>query len=267
MPALRSVLTLSRPIVILQAQGKHIGQGFEEGVAVGRATGSRSSRTRERRRPALAVLGMALVALAPGLPPDQDPIAIIGRASRIFRGLTSLQADFVQTIEDRSQGDTLTSRGTVVQAGNNHFAMRFSDPPGEEIVVDGKYIWQYTPSTAPNVVYRRSLPTDPVYGVNLLAQLLDRPQDRYKASYVRRDTVSGKPTDVIDLEPTVESVPFRQARLWLGIDDALPRRVELNEGPGLRRTLALSRLRPNASVSRSTFTFSVPAGVRVVADP
>jgi outer membrane lipoprotein carrier protein len=197
----------------------------------------------------------------------QSAATIVGRASRVYRALTSLQADFVQTIEDRSQGDTLTSRGTVFQAGTNYFAMRFSDPAGEAVVVDGQYVWVYTPSTAPDVVYRRPLPTDPVYGVNLLAQLLDRPQDRYRASFVRRDTVAGRVVDVVELIPTSQSVPFARAVVWLGVDDALPRRIELDEAPGARRILAFTRLRPNAPTERTTFTFSVPAGVRVIADP
>lgn len=206
-------------------------------------------------------LGAATVAQA------QDAVAIIGRAGRIYRNLGSLQADFVQTIEDRSQGDTLVSRGTVTQSGNNLFAMRFTDPAGEAVVVDGKYIWTYTPSTSPDVVYRSPLPNDPVYGVNLLAILLDRPQDRYRATYVERDNNGGRSHDVIDLVPTSESVPFRKARLWLGTDDALPRRIELDEGGGARRTLVLTRLRPNATVSRTTFQFEVPKGVKIVAPP
>ncbi len=197
----------------------------------------------------------------------QDPADLVGRAGRIYRGLNSLQADFVQTIEDRSQGDTLTSRGSIIQAGANRFAMRFSDPAGEAIIIDGNHVWTYTPSTAPNVVYRSPVPSDPVYGANFLAQLLDRPRERYTATYVGRDTADGRRVDVIDLVPRVASVPFSRARIWLGVDDALPRRIELVEGAGLRRVLALSRLRPNAPTPAGTFTFTVPSGVRVVAPP
>ena len=207
---------------------------------------------------------LAMLLLTPGPLLAQDAVAIVGRAGRLYRSLSSLQAEFVQTIEDRALGDTLTSRGTVTQAGANLFAMRFSDPPDEAIVVDGKYIWTYTPSTAPNQVYRSQVQTDPVYGVNLLAQLLDRPADRYQARYVRHDALNGRGVYVIELLPNSSSIPFSRAVVWLDVDDALPRRIELDESPGLRRTLALSRLRPNLSYSRKTFTFEVPPGVRVV---
>ncbi|MBM4187258.1 MAG: outer membrane lipoprotein carrier protein LolA [Gemmatimonadetes bacterium] len=194
----------------------------------------------------------------------QDAAQIVGRSGRLYRNLTSLQAQFVQIIEDRAQGDTLTSRGTVVQGGDNFFAMRFDDPPGEAIVVDGKSVWTYLPSTSPNEVSKSPIATDPVYGVNLLAKLLDRPQDRYRATYLRRDTASGKSVDAIELVPVSEHAPFRKARIWLAVDDGLPRRIELEEGFGARRTLILSQLRPNVPVSRRTFTFQPPPGVRVV---
>jgi outer membrane lipoprotein-sorting protein len=210
----------------------------------------------------LAVGGLALG--GPSGAGPQDPFAIVGRAGRIYKNLSSLQADFVQILEDRAQGDTLTGKGTVAQAGNNYFAMRFSDPPGEAIVVDGKYIWTYTPSTAGNQVTRTPVSADPVYGVNLLAKVLDRPQDRYRATYLKRDTVGGISTDAVELVPTGTEVPFRRARLWLGVEDALPRRIELDESPGFRRILILSRLRPNAPYDRKTFVFEVPPGTRVI---
>jgi len=207
----------------------------------------------------------ALSAVAPAARAQTvDPDAIVGRASRIYRNLNSLKADFVQTIQDRVQGDTLVSRGVVIQARNNLFAMRFSEPAGEAIVVDGKYVWTYTPSTAPNQVYRNPLPTDPIYGVNLLGALLDRPRERYRSRYLSRETVDGRAADVVELIPVSEDVGFRKAVLWLDVDDGLPRKIDLDEGPGLRRSLSFSRLQPNAPFNKKTFEFDVPSGVRIV---
>jgi len=215
----------------------------------------------------MKTLGLVLATLVVAVPATRaqspDPEAIVGRASRIYRNLNSLKADFVQTIQDRVQGDTLVSRGVVIQARNNLFAMRFSEPKGEAIVVDGKYVWTYTPSTAPNQVYRNPLPTDPIYGVNLLAALLDRPHDRYRTRYLTRETIDGRATDVVELVPVSEDAGFRKAVLWLDVDDALPRKIELDEGPGLRRSLSFTRLQPNAPYNRKTFEFDVPPGVRI----
>ena len=129
----------------------------------------------------LAALAAALAA-APSVALAQDAGAIVGRSSRVYRSVSSLSADFVQVI-DNPMIDSATSRGTLVQAGPDKLAMRFTDPPGEAIVIDGQSIWLYTPSTTPGQVIRMGLPSGgPVYGYNILAWLLDRPAERYTAT-------------------------------------------------------------------------------------
>jgi outer membrane lipoprotein carrier protein len=194
----------------------------------------------------------------------QDAQAIIGRSAQVYRSLGSLRADFVQVI-DNPMIDSAESKGTLVQAGPVKFAMRFSDPPGEAIVIDGQHVWVYTPSTVPGQVVRLAVPSGgAVYGYNLLAWLLDRPAERYRASYLRSERIDGRTTDVIQLVPAVPDLPFTQAVVWLDREDALPRRLEIQEQSGATRRLDLKRIRVNQSLPGRTFTFKVPNGVRVV---
>ena len=104
-----------------------------------------------------ALIFLALTLLSPATGTAQDAQAIIGRAARVYRSLASLQADFVQLI-DNPMIDSAESRGTLVQAGPAKLAMRFSDPPGEAIVIDGEHVWVYTPSTVPDQVVRFPFP-------------------------------------------------------------------------------------------------------------
>jgi outer membrane lipoprotein carrier protein len=208
------------------------------------------------------VLALACLTAAPV--EAQDAQTIIGRSARVYRSLGSLQADFVQLI-DNPMIDSAESRGTLIQAGPAKLSMRFSDPPGEAIVIDGQHVWVYTPSTVPGQVIRLAVPNGgPVYGYNLLAWLLDRPAERYRASYVRTERVGDRTTDVIQLVPAVPGLPFERAVIWLDRDDALPRRLEIREESGATRTLDLKRIRVNQSLPARTFTFKVPSGVRVV---
>jgi outer membrane lipoprotein-sorting protein len=192
-----------------------------------------------------------------------DGNAIAARAARIYRSLTSLSAEFTQVIEDEALG-RLESRGTLVQSGQNKLAMRFTDPKGDAIVVDGRYVWVYTPSTTENQVIRMPLPSGPVYGFNLMAWLLDRPTERYRITYLKRDFVDFAQVDVLQFEPTSPEMPFRKAILWIDRDSGLPRKMEIEEEPGAMRTLSLAKLRTNQPVSDKTFRFDVPSGVRVV---
>jgi outer membrane lipoprotein carrier protein len=207
---------------------------------------------------------LAALAAAPGVATAQDAAAIVGRSSRVYRSLSSLVADFVQVI-DNPMIDSAESRGTLVQAGEDKLAMRFTDPPGEAIVIDGRSIWVYTPSTTPGQVIRMGVPSGgPVYGYNILAWLLDRPAERYTATYVRSDRLNGRPVDVVRLDPAVPDLPFERAIVWLDKEDGLPRRLEITEHSGATRTLTLSKVRTNRSLPEDTFVFKVPSGVRVV---
>jgi len=214
------------------------------------------------KRRMLLLLG--LLAVAPAAARAQDANALVGRSSRVYRSLTSLTADFVQLI-DNPMIDSAESRGTLVQAGPDKLAMRFTDPPGEAVIIDGRSVWVYTPSTTPGQVIRMSVPSGgPVYGYNMLAWLLDRPAERYTASYLRADVVGGRSMDVVELVPAVPDLPFEKAVLWLDRADGIPRRLEITEHSGATRTLTLSKVRVNQSVPDSTFRFEVPSGVRVV---
>ncbi|MGQ0701710.1 MAG: LolA family protein [Gemmatimonadales bacterium] len=212
----------------------------------------------------LLAIGASLIALVPNRAGSQDAPSVVRRAGAVYRGLSSLQADFVQVIQDATLGDTVTATGKLYQAGPNAFAMRFSDPPDEAIVIDGSYVWFYTPSTAPGQVIRMRMETDPVYGANLLARILDRPAERYQSTWLRTDTVTGRRVEVVAIVPRSANVNFTRAVLWLDREDWLPRRIELEEAPGVRRILTLSQLRPNAAIPRAQFEFKVPPGVRII---
>ena len=209
----------------------------------------------------LVLLLLALGSAPPA--PAQDAGAIIGRAAKVYRSLGSLQANFVQVI-DNPMIDSAESKGILAQAGPAKFSMRFSDPPGEAIVIDGQHVWVYTPSTVPGQVIRLKVSGGPAYGYNLLAWLLDRPAERYRASYLRSERIDGRTADVVQLVPAVPDLPFTKAIVWLDREDALPRRLEIQEQSGATRRLDLKHIRVNESLPGRTFTFKVPSGVRVV---
>ena len=214
------------------------------------------------RMRAAALLSLLLVLPGPALH-AQSAATLLQRAADNFRQLRSLSADFDQVVKNEMVG-TFASRGALVQSGASRLAMRFADPKGEAIVIDGTYIWIYTPSTAPGQVLRVPIASASGYGVNLLGWLLDRPAERYHAGYVRKDTVDGVAVDVINLEPAVVGLPFTGATLWLARSDGLPRRIEVTEPSGNHRTVTLSHLKPNPELPPDAFVFTPPKGVKIV---
>ena len=178
------------------------------------------------------MLGCLLLPLCPPARlPAQDAKSIVSRAALAYRSLSALRADFDQAIENQMIGNA-ESKGVLIQAGEARLSMRFSDPPGEAIVIDGRWVWVYTPSTTPGQVLRIPVPSGgPVYGYNLLAWLLDRPTERYNSSYLRADRLDNRAMDVVEMIPTVPDMPLSRATVWLDRSDGLPRRMEIEVDP------------------------------------
>jgi outer membrane lipoprotein-sorting protein len=63
------------------------------------------------------------------------------------------------------------------------------------------------------------------------------------------------------------SAPFSVATVWIDDGDSLIREFEENESGGVVRHVHLTAVETNVPVERSTFSFSVPPGVRVVDRP
>jgi len=189
-----------------------------------------------------------------------DAAAILSRAASVYSAAGSLEADFRQVIADENIG-TFRSRGRLAQQGADKFAMRFTDPSGEALVMDGTRLWVYTPSTTPGQVIRMVQPTGPG-APNLVAWLLDRPTERYGARWLSADTTHG--TDLLALTPRDSTLPFRAAVVSFARADGLPRRIEITERGGAKRTLTLTRVRSGRKIPVRVFRFDVPRGVRVV---
>src|ERR687884_452344 len=75
----------------------------------------------------------------------QDPSgaagAAIDRAAAAYAKVRTARATFEQTLTNPLTGSVLVSRGEFQQQRPNRLAVRFTDPAGDRIVADGKYVW------------------------------------------------------------------------------------------------------------------------------
>jgi len=194
----------------------------------------------------------------------QDPGPALDRASATYQTIQTLSAEFTQVIVNPLLGAPDTTRGKLYQMRPSRFAMRFTHPRGDRIVADGRHLWLYTPSTTPGQVIRTAIPSAGTTGPNLIAQFVERPRERYRTRYVRADSVAGRVTDVVALVPRADDLPYSEAVVWIDRNDGLVRRIEIEETSGQHRTLVLDKLAVNRGVPGREFTFSPPAGLRVV---
>lgn len=218
-----------------------------------------------RRSGGPTILTALAVATAAPLPLGaQDAATALRRAENAYRTLTSVRAAFRQTITNPMLGDPETTTGVLFLVKPDRFAMRFAEPEGDRLVADGEWLWAYTPSTVPGQVIRQPVPRSGAATPNLFAQFVDRPLERYRATYVGRDTVAGDEVDVVRLVPLEEGLGFRQATIGVSTTTGFLRLVHLVEESGQRRRLELLEVSPDAAVPRHEVTFVVPSGVRVV---
>lgn len=196
--------------------------------------------------------------------PSQDPGPVLDRASAAYQTIQTLSAEFVQVVANPLLGAPDTTRGRLYQMRPNHFAMRFTHPRGDRIVADGRHLWLYTPSSTPGQVIRTAIPRVGTAGPNLIGQFVERPRERYRARYLRADSLAGRMTDVVAMVPRATDFPYSEAVVWIDRDDGLVRRIEIVETSGQRRTLVLEKVVVNRGVPGREFTFSPPAALRVV---
>jgi outer membrane lipoprotein carrier protein len=190
--------------------------------------------------------------------------AILARASRAYAGVRTLRADFEQSTENPVLRRTTTSRGTLFQSRPDRFAMRFSQPEGDRIVADGDYIWVYYPSVDAQQVIRMTAGAGGAGAVDLQAQFLGNPTERFDAVHEGSESVNGRAADVLTLTPRGRE-SFRSLKVWVDREDALVRRFEITEHNGVIRRFLLRNLTPGAAIDASTFQFTPPEGAHVVA--
>jgi outer membrane lipoprotein carrier protein len=191
-----------------------------------------------------------------------EALAILTRAAERYEAMTGFCAQFRQVVENDLLRQTTRSRGELCQRRPDRFDMRFTDPEGDRVVADGRYLWAYFPSTDPGQAFR----TDPGAAegrFDLHREFLGEPGERYAPTLEGRETLDGRTLHVLALRP-LRTSPFLRARIWVDQDDALIRRIEITETEGFVRTLELSSMQLNPSLPDARFRFDVPPGVRVV---
>lgn len=216
---------------------------------------------------AAAIAVMVLPAHAAGQkvePANPDVRVLLDQAEAVYDGLSSMRAQFEQTIEIPLLGRRRDGRGTWYQKGPGRFKMDFAEPSGDVIVADGSHLWLYYPSTHPGQVIRSAIDAN-VTGagmVDLQGRIFEEADTGYDAELLGAEDVKEHATWHIVLTPTGES-PYRTVRVWIDKESFLVRRFEIIEENETIRTVILDELEPNASISDSVFEFVPPDGTDV----
>lgn len=201
---------------------------------------------------------------APPGPPGQEATAILTRASARLAALRGFCGDFRQEIRIPLLGQTTRSAGRLCQQRPNLFEMDFSDPEGDRVVADGEWVWTYFPSTDPRQVVR--FPLAEQGRMDFFQEFVSEPGVRYAPTLVGQETVGGRSTWRISLEPRDRSY-FEGATVWIDRETTLMRKVEILQENGSVRVVELGDLELDPAIPPGRFSFTPPEGTQVFTPP
>ena len=193
----------------------------------------------------------------------QDGDAILQRTAAAYQDLRSMRADFAMLVNNPLLRSRTNSRGTLYQRRPDRIKLDFAEPDGDVIVSDGTYFWLFYPSATPDQVIRTPAAQGGAGAVDLQAQFVGDPTERFTYTRQGSEDVNGRPAHVFMLVPR-QDLGYRQLKVWIDARDALVRRFELTESNGMVRRVELSNIERNPALGDDVFRFTPPAGVRVV---
>lgn len=204
----------------------------------------------------IALTGLPIAARA------QSADAIIDRAAAAYARLNSMRAEFRQTLTNPLTGNTQTTSGVILRRKPNLLSINFES--GDRVAADGTTLWFYLPSSTPGQVIRLPYSGDNANTVDPANQFLDSPRTRFTVSSAGSADLGGRATHAITLVPKRPNSAFTSAKVWIDDNDSSIRQFDLETANGLRRHVVITSFTPNPALSRASFQFSVPKGVKVV---
>lgn len=210
----------------------------------------------------LRTLILASVGAIPVAARAQNAEAVIDRAVAAYGRLTSMRAEFRQTLTNPLTGSTQTTSGVILRKKPNLLSINFET--GDRVAADGSNVWIYLPSSTPGQVVRMPYSGGNALGVDPAQQFLDSPRSRFNVSSSGTATVAGRATHAVILTPKRSNAGFTSAKVWIDDADSSIRQFDVETANGLRRHVVITSFTANPQLSRSTFQFAIPKGAKIL---
>lgn len=192
----------------------------------------------------------------------QSADAVIDRAVAAYARLSSMRAEFRQTLTNPLTGSTQTTSGVILRKKPNLLSISFDS--GDRVVADGSTLWAYLPSSVPGQVMRMAYSNTSAGSVDPADQFLNSPRTRFTITAAGTATVAGRATHVLNLVPKRGGSQFRSAKVWIDDGDSSIRQFDVETANGLRRHVVISSFTANPALTRSSFRFAPPKGAKIV---
>jgi outer membrane lipoprotein carrier protein len=210
----------------------------------------------------LTYLAAMVLTMLPVAARAQSAEAIIDRAAAAYARLNSMRAEFRQTLTNPLTGNTQTTKGVILRRKPNLLSIDFES--GDRVAADGSTLWFYLPSSAPGQVIRMPYSGDNAITVDPANQFLNSPRTRFMVTSAGSAALAGRATHAVTLVPRRPNPAFTSAKVWIDDNDSSIRQFDLETANGLKRHVVITSFTANPDLSKSSFRFAVPKGVKIV---
>lgn len=201
---------------------------------------------------------------------QQSPTAALEHASAAYARDSTARGTFEQTVDNPLTGHSATATGEFQQERPSRLSVRFTNPSGDRIVADGKWVWVYLPSATPDQVIRsgvsdnRGTPSGGAVSLDFISQFLTDPASRFTISGGGAETIAGHATAIVVLVARDPDDQITRAKLWIDNTDGIVRQFEMTDPSSTVRRIRILAEAFNVPVDRSAFKFTPPHGVKIV---
>ena len=180
------------------------------------------------------------------------------RIERFLNGLQGLQAQFQQTLSDRTGQVTDRSSGILAISRPNRFRWDYTEPYKQVIVSDGAKVWLY--DTDLEQVTVRKLDNT----LSATPAMLLSGQGKLEENFKVIENTQDKAIQWVRMEPKRNDTDFKWVRL--GFSGEALKYMELGDKLGQTTTLEFSKFERNPRLDPARFVFQVPEGADVIGD-
>ena len=182
----------------------------------------------------------------------------VDRLKAFIAGAKTAEADFTQTVADKSGRVTQQASGKMAFARPGKFRWDYSAPYEQVIVGDGDKLWLY--DTDLNQVTVKPL-GDVIAGTPAALLAGDNAIEKY---FSLKDAGERDGLEWLEATPKNKDTTFQRIRM--GFKGDVLMQMELYDFFGQRTTLKLSHIVRNPAIAPSRFKFTPPKGADVIGE-
>ena len=176
---------------------------------------------------------------------------------RFLDGLTTMSAEFVQTVSNANTGEVLGAEGSLYLQRPGRFRWEYLNPR-QVIVADGKRVWLYDKEL--DQISHRSQESA-LEGTPALLLTNDQPLEN---SFHVLDAGHRDGFDWVKLQPKLEDGEFSEIQVGFSGDQM--QRMDIVDGFGQVTQFRFLRMRRNPELDAALFRFKPPSGIDMISE-